>query len=372
MKILFFLGHPAHFHLFKNTIADLKSKGHVVFILNKKKDVLDALLEKSGFEYRNVMPKGRKDSMFGIATGLIKRDFKLFRFCLRNKPGLMTGTSTEISHVGKILGIPSICVNEDDQHVVPLFSKLGYPWATHILAPDPCRNGKWEGKTIHYHGYHELAYLHPNHFTPDKNIVKKYFDPDEKYTILRFAKLTAHHDRGIRGINTEIASQLIPALKKIGKIYITSERELEPQFEPYRMGIRPEHMHDVMAFACLYIGDSQTMAAEAGVLGVPFIRFNDFVGRLGYLNELELKYELGFGFTPDHASEMLEKVRMLTLNNELKTQWTEKKKRMLAEKIDVAKFFTWFYENYPESVKIMKENPEYQDRFNEKRKVKSE
>ena len=38
-------------------------------------------------------------------------------------------------------------------------------------------------------------------------------------------------------------------------------------------------MHHVMAFASLYIGDSQTMAAEAGVLGVPFVRFNDFVGR---------------------------------------------------------------------------------------------
>ena len=36
-----------------------------------------------------------------------------------------------------------------------------------------------------------------------------------------------------------------------------------------------------VAFASLYIGDSQTMAAEAGVLGVPFVRFNDFVGRLG-------------------------------------------------------------------------------------------
>ena len=37
------------------------------------------------------------------------------------------------------------------------------------------------------------------------------------------------------------------------------------------------------------------MAAEAGVLGVPFVRFNDFVGRIGYLNELENDYELGYG-----------------------------------------------------------------------------
>ena len=58
-------------------------------------------------------------------------------------------------------------------------------------------------------------------------------------------------------------------------------------------------MHHVMAFASLYIGDSQTMAAEAGFLGVPFVRFNDFVGSIGYLRELEDVYELGYGI---HAS----------------------------------------------------------------------
>lgn len=56
-----------------------------------------------------------------------------------------------------------------------------------------------------------------------------------------------------------------------------------------------------MVFASLYIGDSQTMSAEAGVLGVPFVRFNDFVGRIGYLRELEDVYELGYGI---HASAL--------------------------------------------------------------------
>ena len=37
---------------------------------------------------------------------------------------------------------------------------------------------------------------------------------------------------------------------------------------------------------------------------------------------------------------------------------------MLKEKIDVTAFMVWFIENYPESAKIMKENPDYQLRFN--------
>ncbi len=34
------------------------------------------------------------------------------------------------------------------------------------------------------------------------------------------------------------------------------------------------------------------MIAEAAVLGTPSIRFNDFVGKLGYLEDLEHKYGL--------------------------------------------------------------------------------
>jgi hypothetical protein len=36
---------------------------------------------------------------------------------------------------------------------------------------------------------------------------------------------------------------------------------------------------------------------------------------------------------------------------------------MLNEKIDVTSFLTWFIENYPESEKIMKDNPDYQLNF---------
>lgn len=71
-----------------------------------------------------------------------------------------------------------------------------------------------------------------------------------------------------------------------------------------------------MAFAQLYIGDSQTMAAESGVLGVPFIRFNDFVGKIGYLNELENKFELGYGIKADYPELLIDKVQeLLQLEN---------------------------------------------------------
>ena len=48
---------------------------------------------------------------------------------------------------------------------------------------------------------------------------------------------------------------------------------------------------------------------------------------------------------------------------DLKKEWQLRRQKMLSEKIDYAQFLTWFIENYPESRKIMKENPDYQWRF---------
>jgi len=41
----------------------------------------------------------------------------------------------------------------------------------------------------------------------------------------------------------------------------------------------------------------------------------------------------------------------------------EKRNKFLETKIDATGFLIWFIENYPQSAKIMKENPDYQYRF---------
>ena len=228
-------------------------------------------------------------------------------------------------------------------------------------------------------------FLHPNHFTPDPKIVEAYgIDTSKPYFVMRFASLNAHHDSGIKGINTEIAERLVKILEPFGTIYITSERPLEPQFEKYRIKINPLDMHHVMAFASLYIGDSQTMAAEAGVLGVPFVRFNDFVGRIGYLRELEDKYELGYGIhasvlpadspirrndgslQPSGVEELYKRVEELVAmpSEQRRKVWTERRETMLSDKIDCAKFLTWFIENYPSSAQEVKNaTPDFWERF---------
>lgn len=363
MKILIYLNHPAHFHLFKNSMRNLKDNGHEILVLSKKKDILDELLIESGTKYSNILKEGRKDSRYSMVFSVIKRSIKLFQIAKRERPNLMIGTAFELAHIGKILKIPFVSVNEDDAAVIPLWSKYSYPYATFILSPNSCNNGKWNSKTINYAGYHELAYLHPSNFTPNRQVLKRYFGNIEDYVLIRFAKLTAHHDKGISGITTKMAQKIIDIIEPHAKIFITSERILEPQFEKYRININPLEIHHVLAFAKLYIGDSQTMAAEAAVLGIPFVRLNDFVGKIGYLNELENKYNLGFGIKPSDIERVYKIVSELIESSDLRNKFQLRRKIMLKDMINVNDFFVWFMEAFPESVKVMENDNSYLNRF---------
>lgn len=80
------------------------------------------------------------------------------------------------------------------------------------------------------------------------------------------------------------------------------------------------------------------MSAEAAVLGTPFIRYNDFVGKIGYLKELEEKYKLGFGIKADYANELLQRAEEIAQDKKSKTIFHRRREVMLSEKINIADF----------------------------------
>lgn len=342
MRVLFQLGHPAHYHLFKNTIADLQRDGHQTFILIRKKDILEDLLNAAGIPYVNILPSGKKS-----AFTLLLRLWRVFWFALTHRVDVLVGSTPEVAQVAWLLRRRSVVMAEDDASIVPQFIQAVRPFADNYLSPVSCNNGPLENKTTHYEGFHKLAYLHPNRFSPDPSIVDKYFPHDEPYFLLRFAQLNAYHDlsANAHGITDKIALRLIEILSPHGKVFITSERELSPELERYRLSINPLDIHHIMAFATLYIGDSQSMAVEAAMLGTPSIRFNDFAGKIGVLEELEKKYQLTIGIPSDEPLRLYKTVEELVSNNNLCGIYHDRRAKMLEEKIDVTTFFTQFIEN---------------------------
>ena len=335
MHGLFFLGHPAHFHLFRGTIEELKKQGHQITIFIKKKDILESLLKSAGLEYINALPEGRKDGKIAIAWSVLKKNMKLLSFCLKNRPDWMAGTSAEIAHIGFLLRIPSFVFSEDDYDIISTFAKVTYPFASHVVSPVGCKNGRWDAKTIRYAGYHKLAYLHPNRFKPDAKVVDQYFPHDQPYFIIRLAKLNAHHDDGASGISNTMLHAIIDLLKSKGRVFITSERAIPDEFNAYLLRINPLDIHHLMSFASLYIGDSQSMAVEASMLGVPNIRVSSFSGKISVLEELEHQYKLTVGVHPKQEEKILSTIQSLVGNGLVKDVFVERRNRMLDDKIDV-------------------------------------
>ncbi len=347
MNYLFFFVHPSKFHLFRHTINELKSRGHNVDILITSKDVLEDLVKAEGWDYKNIFPEGRKmkgiPSYISSGINLFRTIYRLFKFTRGKKYDLFI-TDDLLVYIGKLRRVPSIVFCDDDLSVVRQFS-LVLSQATKILAPDITDLGKFNSKKIGFAGYKELAYLHPNVFNPNIDIVREFNPELMPYFILRLVSLRAYHDVGMRGLSNEQINRLIQLLSKHGLVYISSERELPKEFEQYKIHIRPADITHALYYAQMFIGDSQTMTSEAAVLGTPAFRCNDFVGKISVMEEKESKYELSYNFPPVKFEEMYSRIEKMLEIPDLKKQHEKKRSLMLKEKIDLSAFMIQLFEN---------------------------
>ena len=117
-------------------------------------------------------------------------------------------------------------------------------------------------------------------------------------------------------------------------------------------------MHDVLAHASVYVGEGASMASEAACLGVPSIYVNS-------LNVGSIKEEATYGLVINlrNARDLPLFLERLINDSITKDKIKDKLRLFLKDKIDVSAFLVWFIECFPESIRIMKKNPEFQERF---------
>lgn len=365
-KFLFYIVHPSKYHVFKHVINHFKNEGHTVDILINTKDVLEDLIKNEGWNYKNIFPEGRKIEGFHPYVGAIINAFRtIFRIekFLWNKPKYDLFITDDLLVVnGRFRSVPSFVLQDDDVTAVPESALLHY-FANHILAPTVSDMKRNNHKKISFFGYKELGSLYPTRFFPDINKIKTFNPNNDKYFFLRLVSLKATHDINKKGLNDEDVERLISILSKKGNVYISSERQLPEKYEKYRIKMNPNDISHALYFAELVISDSQTMSAESGVLGTPYIRFNDFVGKLSYLEELENKYGLGYGVRTNQKEKLFEILDSLLSRDTLKEDWLLKKQKMLNDKIDLTAFLIWLFTNYPSSHLKLKEQLDYQLKF---------
>ena len=336
MRVLFDVCHPAHVHLFKHAIAELQATGHEVLVTSRDKEVTLQLLDAYGIEHEPLSAMG--EGGLALAVEWVKREFRLLRRARRFDPDVIVShIDIAAAHASAVLGCPNLVFN-DNEEAARMAGPLVHPFTTEVATPASFSENLGDVQNV-YDGFHELAYLHPDRFEPDPERLRRHgVDPDEPYSVLRLVSWGAYHDAGKEGLSPDDREALVSTLAEHGDVYITSEEPLPEAFDDYRLPVPPEAIHDLLAGANLYVGDSHTMAIEAGLLATPAVRFNFLVegGDLGGYDVLGDTYGLVRSTTD--VAEGLELVAELAADPDAAERWERRRRRLVDDSIDVTEF----------------------------------
>lgn len=359
MNILIDIGHPAHVHLFKNFAHEMQKRGNKILFTCRDKEFEIKLLKHNAFQYKSF---GKKYiSVLGKIWGMIRFDWQEFLTAIRFKPDIfLSHGSMYAAHAAFFLRKPHLSF-EDTFNFEQI--RLYKPF-TRVIFTSDYSHPFVSKKEISYAGYHELAYLYPSRFKPDNSVLQELgVTENDKYVIMRFVSWSASHDIGHKGITYQNKLKAIEEFSRYASVFISSEAELPEVLKKNQIRIAPHRMHDALAYADLIFGESSTMSEEAAILGIPSVYL--FNKSTYYTQHLEKDYRLMFNYseTEEDQQKAIEKGVELLKQVNLREEWLDKKNKMLTNKIDVTAFFVWFVENYPQSVKIMRDNSDYQYNF---------
>lgn len=343
MHVLADVTHPAHVHLFRNAITELEERGHEVSVSSRKKDVTIELLDAYGIEHT---PLSRKHTgTLALPREWIGRELRLFRFMRATSPDVvLSHLNPAAAHVSRLLGIPNVVFQ--DTEVAGLVERFTAPFAEVVCTPAEF-DREVPGQQLRYEGFHELAYLHPAHFEADPEpLLAAGIDPEEPFSVVRLVAMDAHHDVGADGFSQEAVHDLIEGLEEHGDVYVTGESELPSDLAAYEAPVPPEAMLDLLAFADLYVGDSGTMATEAGLLGTPSVRYNVLDTEMSVFSELA---DYGLVTSTMDADEAVEMAVSLAADPDAGDQWRRRRRDLLAEKVDVTALTVELAEEVAES-----------------------
>lgn len=330
-------------HFFKNPATLLTNAGHTLLFTSREKDVTTPLLDQLGLPHK-VLSSSSGKGLVSLAGELLSRNTALYREVKRFKPDIMASIGgTFIAHVGALTRTPSLVFYDTEN--ATLQNAITYPLASCVLVPKCYESWLPRKKHIRYAGYHELSYLHPARFTPDrKRAIANGLALQGDTFLLRLVSWQANHDIGESGWNHSLLSQLVDWLSQRGKVLISSEDRLSEDLEPFRFTGAESEIHHLMAFCKAFIGESATMASECAVLGVPAI-YAAHTGR-GYTNEQQQRFELVYNLKELELTKITAVIDDI-LNVAVDT-WAQRRQCLLDENIDVAQFVVDCIINHPQ------------------------
>lgn len=348
MRVLVDIGHPAHVHFFRNPIALLNERGHEVLITSRVKECSTDLLEEFGLRHRPLSALSDRGGVLAMGSELVRRDLALWRVVREFRPDRLAAIGgTFIAHVGTLCRRPSLVFY--DTEMAKVQNAITYPFASRIMVPR-CYQGWLPSKRhLRYRGYHELSYLHPNYFTPDRSVaLASGLAPSGATFLFRLVAWRASHDVGEAHVDDDLLRTIIEELSGLGKVVISAEGQLPEDLAHLAYTGRPADLHHLIAHCTAVVGESATVASESAVLGVPAVLIAT-TGR-GYTDEQESRYGLVRNVRTLTWEAARPAVEWATRGSP--ERWMKARDALLADTIEVASFVADCLECYPGMPKV--------------------
>jgi uncharacterized protein len=330
MRLLIEAHHPAHIHFFKHAIAEWQAQGTEVLLLGRDRDVMKRLLAAYSHIPSEIASTLQAMSHFPLQEMLL-RQLKVGQRLLSFKPDAVLSLMGSYSQLAGVLRVPNVIFTDSEfQH---FNHRIAHPFATRIYTPE-CFEKDLGPKQQRYKGYHELAFLHPNRYQPNPDILEQLGAEAGGYLVVRVSAWDTLHDVGESGFGDAFGEFMELALARY-KVFVVPERgKIADRWKPYLLQVPPERFHDALAYARFVITEGASTAAEAACLGVPSIYLN--TTSRGYLDDLERRY--GLVSSHRNSRSALRTVRRwLDAPPEL-ASLVHARNQMLSEHIDVTEF----------------------------------
>lgn len=323
--------HPANVHFFRNAIDELDARGYDVHVFAREKEVARDLLEAYGIEYR--LLAGEANGLLQLARVQARYEYEILKRVRELDPAVLLAVSEPaIAHASTCFDCRSVLFT-DTEHAT-LQNYLAYPFSDLICTPE----SYWDdigSNQIRYPGFHQLAYLHPNRFSPDPDVLEAVgADENDVLVVVRLVSWNAAHDVGQAGIDH--VETIVEGLERAGAtVLVSAEADLPASLEDRRIDLPAHEVLDLLYYADLFVGESGSMAIESAVLGTPTIYVSSLSA--GVLEELEDRYGLIHSYAPSPQPDVLLDQATAILEAGPST-WERRKRRMLEEKVDTTSF----------------------------------
>lgn len=268
MNIVVFIDHYPHVNFFKNAIKMIAAKGIGVKLIVQPRGNLTNLVEyELGLSYTSL--GHYQPTLIKKALNLLGNEINIFKYLLKNSCDAVTGvTSIELTHSSFILRKPSVIFVDDIEYRLAYYP-IKY-LASNIVLPN-CIPTKGRN-VLKYKGFKELAYLHPNYFTPKKDVLKEYGLTRGNYVFIReVSNTTTNYNRLKEGS----LAKLCPYLRNMGFNIILSleNKTLKNLYNDYCTILQEpvSDIHSLMHYAAFTIASGDSMSRESCLLGTPAI-----------------------------------------------------------------------------------------------------